>query len=377
MLRGQELVAGGQFEFIGRARVAGEPQHIDAQGAPGNGAAGLDGPGFIDAAARAFAGAERARGVPFIFADALPEVDERVLVLLLSGEAVEVEKALHDVEAFPAGAVARQLVIGDALRAEREPVAGILHVLFDAVHHRLVARVAVAGIEVGQHIEHGEIALGRARLDGPAVLLVDVADERRGAFNGVEGRFAAGVVVPHQQAEHDVIVSPKVPMAEQLFVLAERAEIPVLRLGIDKGGDEIAQEWVDPRVTGHAPRLHRANEVFSRELARPGHNLRVGPVAVAAAEHVEQARVLAGRAQQPVFDVCLQALADNAFETPVCGGYGFHLGGFLFRRGLREPRRQDAGSQRKTHTRSPVDSPPNGGYHRTHRTKHQTIPQEA
>ena len=68
-----------------------------------------------------------------------------------------------------------------------------------------------------------------------------------------------------------------------------------------------------PRVVGHSQRLHGGDQILADELAGPGHQLRHG-LAVAHAEHLEHAGICLRRAQQPVLDVGLDALADRAGE---------------------------------------------------------------
>ena len=167
-------------------------------------------------------------------------------------------------------------------------------------------------------MEYGEIDLRGAGIDGASFAIgVDIADTVGGAQHAFPGRGVAGVVMPHHEAEHAVVVAPEIPVAQEALVLGPWAEVSVVGLAGDEIGHEGGEMRFELGIVRHAERLNARDEVLSRELARPWHGRIVGQTAVAPPEHLDQSRIRVGRAEKPLRYIALNAGAKFASKTPV------------------------------------------------------------
>ena len=108
--------------------------------------------------------------------------------------------------------------------------------------------------------------------------------------------------------------------------MREGTEVTVFGLGRNESFDNRLDFGAEARVVRHAERLDRGEEIFADEFAGPGDELGRGR-AVADAEHFEHARVRERGAQEPLVDICIDAVADRAGEGEVGigGGERFEL----------------------------------------------------
>ena len=213
MLCAEHAVEGGVLQLVGRRRVAAEAQRVDSDGHPGDGAAGFDGALLIRAAGGLLAGGESARVVTVPSANALPMVQKGRSILRVAGDQVQLDQALQVVKAFPSRLGCS--VELDARGAGAEIIAGLLPVLFDLLHHAEISFLARDAMESAQGVDDGQVHFGGPRVDhSPLGVEIGLAGQVGGLAAGCQCRLLPGPLVPHQQGQHAVVMSPQVPILQ-------------------------------------------------------------------------------------------------------------------------------------------------------------------
>ena len=219
-----------------------------------------------------------------------------------------------------------QVIPGGAVRPSGAELAG------DLQGHVEVALLGDLAVEQAEGVDDGEVHLAAAGVDeSPAAPLAAeklAADQVADPPGALESLAAAALLVPEQQPEHGVVVAPGVPRPHAAAVRGlsgqpegarPGAEVPVLRLQGGELGGEAPEVAAQVALPGEPLDLHRAGQVFSRELPGPGDHV-AQRVAVAVPEHVEHRRVGRRRRLHPLLGDVGEVLGGESLEAE--GGPG-------------------------------------------------------
>ena len=132
-----------------------------------------------------------------------------------------------------------------------------------------------------------------------------------------------------------MVMAPKVPVLEDAGVLREWPEVAILCLSGDEGSDDVGHLHEQPRIVAHPQSLHGGDEIFADELPGPRHELR-DRLAVAHLEHLQDARIRLGHAQEPVVYIGFDPLAHRAGKPEPAVRQRIELDGPGFGRRLRQ-----------------------------------------
>jgi len=237
MLGAKDHVPVGEVQVLGGLGVAREAEHVLSQGHPRDRAAGLDSPFAIGVPHRLLACREAAARVDVAVGDGKPRVHEGSAVGLITGDAVELDQALDVVEALPAGSW-REVKL-HAVQAGAHVVARLLEIGLDVTHHGQVTRFRGEAVQPSQGVDDGHVHLVRAGVQhSPAGVEVGIADEIRHLPTGVESRRVTRALMPHQKRQHDVVVPPEVPLAQEALLSRPWPQVPVGILHCEQLADD-------------------------------------------------------------------------------------------------------------------------------------------
>ncbi len=331
VLGSERRIERGPFKVVGDQGLASQCQGIDHQCLPGDDATGFDGVVDERVAGGLFAGRKPARIAEIEAANARPMVEKRLAERRVARDAMHLGQTLQAVQAFPARP--RRAEELASLQPNPVIVAGPLDVLEHLAGHGEVAVFAGAAIEDGEAVEDAHVHFVRPGIDDAEVAAgAGAANEIGDPPCRLFGLLIARLIVPEEQSEHDVVVAPKIPLTAEPLVLGPGPQIAVGVLQCEEPPDDFIKRGSELRAVRHAHGLHARNEVLAHEFAGPGHQIGRS-AAVAAGEHLEQARIVGGRRDQPVVDIGPDTAADEALKLPT--GIGDGLQGVNPARGRR------------------------------------------